>query len=126
MSLDAKAGKTMTTTILLFDETASETNNNFHFGLNVTVRRGFKYLELLKPGDRVVMKNLQGKRLGEGIVHQLIAGRMIDIPTSILSLEHDQKCRELNGLIEVVRNCYNDLAIDENEMTVAIVFKVVK
>ena len=35
---------------LLFDESASETNNNFNDGVNVTVRRGTKYNRSLYTG----------------------------------------------------------------------------
>ena len=112
------------TMTLLFDETASETNNNFHSGLNVTVRRGLKYLALLKPGDDVVMANLQGELLGEATVHQMLAGKMVDIPSGFLELEHDPKSRNLQGLVEVMQNCYADSELDENEVTVAIVLKI--
>jgi hypothetical protein len=109
---------------LLFDETASPTNNNFHPGLNVTVRRGTKYLDQLRPGDAVQMENLQGEDLGDAIVHQMIAGPMKDIPECILAKEHDSKCRALEGLVEVMQNCYHDPELDGTEIVTALVINV--
>jgi len=105
---------------LLFDETASETNNNFHEGFNVTVRRGTKYTKELELGEEVELRNLQGKFLGLGKVSFMFAGPIELIPTVILRYEHDPKCREVNGLIEVLQNCYHDPSIDFREIVTAI------
>ena len=109
---------------LLFDETASETNNNFHSGPNVTVRRGTKYAKELEIGEIVELKNLQGEKLGEGTVHQMVVGMIEDIPSVHLQYEHDPKCREIGGLIEVLQNCYDDPSIDFKEVTTAIVLMI--
>jgi len=107
---------------ILFDETASETNNNFHEGFNVTVRRGDKYPKELAIGEVVEMKNLQGEELGEARIEQMVVGPIEYIPQVILQFEHDPKCREINGLIEVLQNCYHDPKIDMHENVTAIVF----
>jgi GH24 family phage-related lysozyme (muramidase) len=108
---------------LLFDENASETNNNFHEGFNVTVRRGTKYSKELEIGEVVNLKNLQTEKLGEGTIIQWITGPIEYIPMDILEFEHDPKCRNMGGLIEVLQNCYDDPSIDLTEIVTAIVFK---
>ena len=107
---------------LLFDETASETNNNFHQGFNVTVRRGTKYAKTLEIGEMVDLKNLQGEALGEGSICQMVVGPIEYIPEVVLTFEHDPKCRDMGGLIEVLQNCYKDPSIDFKEVVTAIVF----
>jgi hypothetical protein len=109
---------------LLFDENASETNNNFHPGFNVTVRRGLKYAHTLEIGEEVEMRNLAGGFLGKAIVRQMIVGPVEYIPESILQFEHDPKCREIGGLIEVLQNCYDDPTIDLTEIVTAIVLYI--
>ena len=109
---------------LLFDENASETNNNFHVGLNTTVRRGNKYAKNYEVGQKVEMRNLQGNILGEAIVASMFVGPIEMIPTVILRLEHDPKCREVGGLIEVLQNCYNDPSIDFTEVVTAIILNI--
>lgn len=105
---------------ILFDETASETNNNFHRGINVTVRRGTKYAKELEIGERVEMKNLQDEKIGEGTVRFFFSGPIELIPNVILKYEHDPKCREIGGLIEVLQNCYHDSSIDFTEVVTTI------
>jgi hypothetical protein len=109
---------------LLFDETASETNNNFHEGFNVTVRLGSKYAKSLEIRDQLEMKNLQGKTLGIARIEQMVVGPIKYIPEIILKFEHDSKCREMGGLIEVLQKCYHSASIDVNEIVTAIVFFV--
>ncbi len=109
---------------LLFDETASETNNNFHQGFNVTVRRGTKYAKSLEIGEVVNLENLQGVRLGEATVQQMVVGPIEYIPETILSFEHDPKCRQLGGLIEVMQNAYDDPSLDFKEVVTAVVLYI--
>ena len=112
-------------TTLLFDETASETNNNFHVGLNTTVRRGIKYAHIFEIGEKVELKNLQGNILGEATVASMFVGPIEMIPTVILQFEHDPKCREVGGLIEVLQNCYDVPSIDFTEVVTAIILNIV-
>jgi hypothetical protein len=109
---------------ILFDESASETNNNFHPGINVTVRRGTKYMKSLEIGERIKLENLQGQTLGSGTVIQMVGGKILDIPDAFLNYEHDPKCRDKSGLVEVLQNCYDDPNIDMNEVTTAIAFQM--
>lgn len=106
--------------VLYFDESASETNNNFHHGINVTVRKGTKYQHELNIGERVKIRNLQEETIGEANVTFMFVGRIDLIPLVILQYEHDPKCREINGLIEVLQNCYDDPQIDFTEVVTAI------
>lgn len=108
---------------LLFDESGSETNNNFHDGLNVTVRRGDKYLKIFDIDTKFVSENLQGKHLGYGSVVSLVGCKIKDIPEKFLELEHDPHCRTREGLIEVLQNVYHDKSIDENELVTVVVFR---
>lgn len=109
---------------ILFDENASETNNNFHQGSNLTIRRGTKYLKELDIGDEIILQNLKGQLLGKGVVTQMIAGKLQDIPLEILVHEHDTKCRMYVGLVEVLQNCYDDKTIDFNEVVTGIMFNM--
>ena len=111
-------------TTLLFDEHASETNNNFHKGFNVTVRRGLKYAHTLEINEEVEMRNLAGKSLGKATVAQMVIGPVDYIPQICLLREHDPKCRDMGGLIEVLQNCYNDPSIDLKEIVTAIVLEI--
>lgn len=106
---------------LLFDENASDTNNNFHVGFNTTIRRGSKYVRDFEIGNVVEFKNLKGEILGSGIVAQMIVGPVEYIPLKVMEFEHDPKCRNISGLIEVLQNCYNDPTIDFKEIVTAIV-----
>jgi hypothetical protein len=108
--------------VLLFDEKASETNNNFHIGFNTTIRRGHKYATL-EIGTIFRLENLKGMLLGYGKVEQLVVGPIDCIPYQILDFEHDPKCRKVSGLIEVLQNCYDDTSIDTREIVTAIVFR---
>lgn len=110
---------------ILFDENASDTNNLFHSGNNLTVRRGTKYLRELDIGDGIILENLQGNLLGKGVVTQIIAGRLQDIPEGILIQEHDPKCRNWFGLVEVLQNCYDDKSIDLDEIVTGVMFDMV-
>jgi len=106
---------------ILFDESASETNNNFHQGFNVTVRRGTKYAKELEIKEMVKLENLQNEYIGRAQVVQMVVGPIEYIPEVILKFEHDPKCREMGGLIEVLQNCYHDPSIDHQEIVTAIV-----
>jgi len=108
---------------LLFDETASETNNNFHVGFNVTVRMGNKYAKTLEIGEKVKLENLQGEEIGYATIEQMVLGPIEYIPQTVLMFEHDPKCREYGGLIEVLQNCYHDPSIDLKTVVTAIVFQ---
>lgn len=109
---------------LLFDENASKTNNNFHHGFNVTVRRGNKYTRNFEIDQEVQLENLAGKPLGKATVAQMVVGPIEYIPDVILKFEHDPKCRDMGGLIEVLQNCYNDPSIDLKEIVTAIVLEI--
>jgi hypothetical protein len=111
-------------TTLLFDEHASETNNNFHSGLNVTVRRGLKYAHTLEINEEVDMRNLAGEPLGKAKVQCMYVGPIEYIPESFLKDEHDPKCSKIGGLIEVLQNCYDDPTIDFTEVVTAIVLNI--
>ena len=98
---------------LLFDQDASDTNNQFHVGLNVTVRNGTKYLSELEIGELVRLENLNNDLLAGANVHMMIVGPMISLPKDILDMEHDPKCRNINGLFEVMKHCYPDIKITD-------------
>lgn len=77
-------------------------------GINVTVRRGLKWLgySLVEP---VVIKDTEsGDEVGKG----LIVGRLVlnfsEIPDEVLALEHDSSCTTLDGLYDAMVRAYPD------------------
>jgi hypothetical protein len=90
---------------LLFNENSSSGNNNFHPGLNVTVRLGKKHTRLT-PGENIMLLNRKGEVLGYAIVNSIVVCHLKNIPESLLSHEHDPTCRDLKGLYRCLSISY--------------------
>lgn len=90
---------------LRFNQDASSGNNDFHPGINTTVRLGNRYSRLL-PGHTVLLLNLDREVLGSGVVMSTTVCYFKHIPLTLLTHEHDPTCRELSGLKRCMDNCY--------------------
>jgi hypothetical protein len=76
-------------------------------GLNITVRRGDKWLGYM--GHSAVARTEDGPVLGDVIVmHTLRVDRFCDLNGNdqLLRLEHDPSCQEYRGLAEAMRGEY--------------------
>lgn len=92
-------------------------NPVFHDGINVTVRRGYKWADAM--GEVVDVMNTDGT--GEPIMAQILGvltTKLNTIPESILQHEHDPKCRTLYGIAKEMRNVYGDDVKDDEAVTV--------
>jgi hypothetical protein len=81
-------------------------NPEFRRGLQVTVRRGRKWLDLI-VGEVVKLVDTAGKikpRTAE--VVGVMCCRFHDIPQGTLDLEHDPQCVDRYVLLDEMRRCY--------------------
>jgi len=89
-------------------------NGTHYRGLNVTVRKGYKWADV-KIGEEVLLTT-EGIP-NEGICKAVI--RMIQIkPFNLISnrdivLEHDPLCTTLNGLLPAMQRAYPDFKEDD-------------
>lgn len=92
-------------------------NPVFHDGINVTVRRGYKWADAM--GEVVDVVNTDGT--GKPIMAQILGvltTKLNTIPESILQHEHDPTCRTLHGIAKEMRNVYGDDVKDDEPVTV--------
>jgi len=87
--------------------------------MNITVRRGVRQLN-----GTVKLMDPRGypRFLGYGFVLKYKIKRFKDIEDKDLELEHDPKCRTYVGLLETMREVYDDF--DVNEIVTLIQFEV--
>ena len=93
-------------------KTLKFTNPVFNFGLNVTVRRGDKWLDVCIPETVMVADTKRGD-IGEVLVVGKMFIQLNLIPAPILSLEHDPRCRDREGLLAEMQETYEGLQPDE-------------
>ena len=86
-------------------------NPTFHDGINVTVRSGYKWADAL--GEIVEVSDAEQTQEPE-MAHVLgvLTTKLNTIPESILAQEHDPKCKTLEGITEVMKDIYGDIADD--------------
>jgi hypothetical protein len=92
-------------------------NPVFHDGINVTVRRGYKWADAM--GEVVDVVDTDGER--EPVMAQILGvltTKLNTIPESILQHEHDPNCRTLYGIAKEMRNVYGDDVKDDEPVTV--------
>jgi hypothetical protein len=92
-------------------------NPVFHDGINVTVRKGYKWADAM--GEVVDVMNTDGT--GEPIMAHVLGvltTQLDKIPESILMHEHDPECRTLRGITKVMREVYGDEVKDDEPVTV--------
>ena len=78
-------------------------NMTFKEGLNFTVRLGEKWKNQVCIGDFVKLNNGNAIRIDK--IHVC---KLRDVPQNVLDLEHDEKCRTLEGLEKELWVIYSD------------------
>lgn len=82
-------------------------NPEFYAGVNYTVRMGSKWKRLVKIGDVVNLPKHSSQQFSpKAYITDVIYCNIRNIPPVVLRLEHDPKCRDLNGLVEVLCDTY--------------------
>lgn len=86
--------------------------NNFHPGLNVTVRNGSKWQEVT-PGDVLDIRQTQtGEQINAGRVVLAVPAKRGQIPDEWLRFEHAPGARTQEGLDLAMKNAYGDYGPD--------------
>ena len=94
-------------------------NPVFHRGINVTVRRGDKWLRNYLQGVRdVVLTDKDDKPVGEGFIQEVayMPFNMVGVP--YLGKEHDPSCVTYNGLLQGMRAAYGEDFSEDESVTV--------
>ncbi len=83
--------------------------------LFTTVRRGGKWAELAKVGDKLELARTEGEvYLGEARVEAIVCGPLDQISAELLGINHDPSCRTPEGILAGLRRAYgDDVATDE-------------
>ena len=97
-------------------------NPQFHEGLNLTVRRGVSW-NLVKNGDvvNVVDTNNPSPISAFATIKETRVMRFQDLRNADLALEHDETCRKVKGLAEVMKQVYP--GFDEREIVTLVFFE---
>lgn len=83
-----------------------------HPGINLTVRRGYKWADL-KVGEGIrILDNGKPSRIYEfpAIVTELRVKRFYDITQDEMHFEHDPECIDIDGLTKAMRKAYRDFS----------------
>jgi hypothetical protein len=103
-----------------------------HGGLGVTVRRGLKWFERVKPGDilavcycRPYLSNTSGE-LVHSIAYQarllsIWTGTFMNLPARWIENEHEWAARMYSGLLESMQRVYEDF--EESEIVTALLYR---
>ena len=90
------------------------TNPAFNEDINVTVRRGTKWVEKSKIGDNLNIKETgKDESIAKGRILDLDTFKANEIPEIYLGLEHDPSCRDITGLLNELRRVYPGFKDDE-------------
>lgn len=83
----------------------------FHPGLNVTVRLGNKWKELLTPGDYISCVSAQdpNEHLVTGAVLFVDLYPLDEIPQILIRFEHSQSARSRESLMDEMRHVYPNI-----------------
>ena len=82
-----------------------------HPGLNLTVRDGAKWADV-QPGEPITIYKTGAAKTGyEPMALAIGAGKfdeLVKIPDPLLAFEHDQTCRNFEGLVAAMDRSYPD------------------
>ena len=91
-------------------------NIDWHPGINVTVRRGDKWLDY--DGMEIDIYSEDNKLISyNALVVKTESKKLKDITNLDLRDAHDSRCKTTDGLMKVLREVYQDLNVNE-EMTI--------
>lgn len=97
-------------------------NPVFHPGLNVTVRQGSKWMQVV-VGETIILREAKDKRfLGAGVVVGKALLPVELVPESFLQYEHDPACQTLPGLLAELKKVYPDFS--ENDHVTVLIFRI--
>jgi hypothetical protein len=90
-------------------------NPQYHFGDNVTVRKGYKWVEKAHEGDVVwIVRTGETNPVAKGIIKEMNSHQTIkDCHLEDLWLEHDPECRTPNGLVVAMLRAYPDFTLND-------------
>ena len=80
----------------------------FHEGLNVTVRRGRKWFDSVRSGDklRVLAADTGMFHREVSVVLAVLFPHLDEVPEFLLRFEHDEPCRTREGLVAELDRVY--------------------
>lgn len=97
-------------------------NPVFHNGLNATVRKGEKWMNVA-IGDSLLIKESEKESvISTGVVIGKLLLPFELIPESLLQYEHDPSCRNPSGLFAELKRVYSD--ISQNDLVTVILFTI--
>ena len=87
-------------------------NPVFHEGVNVTVRKGDKWMKA-NVGDTLIIKDVgKNQQVAKGTLVGQAYLPLLLIPESWLAFEHDPGCRNRAGLFAELKRVYPDFTKD--------------
>ncbi len=90
-------------------------NPQWHRGMNVTVRKGIKWFEKARRGDKVCIIRT-GNSLPEnfGIIDEIDYRKFMSVNIRDLAEEHDRECGTPQGLLWAMIRAYPDFNLEDS------------
>lgn len=85
----------------------------YHKGVNVTVRRGLKWTQLVRPGDEVYLSETGGAIRNSARIVGVVITPFNKLSRHTIKLEHDEMCHTYNGLLREMQTVYDGFQPDE-------------
>jgi hypothetical protein len=101
-------------------------NMIFFRGVNLTIRKGPKWYERTKPGDKLYLIPPGGRATNASMVGRVVYIAYLPlgfVPESWLALEHDPDCRTVEGMAAALMLAYGEVKVDD---LVTVIFFEVK
>ena len=89
----------------------------------MTCRRGVKRA-LISDGEKINLYDLEGETVEVAEVVETKVMRFQDVEQEDLTLNHDPACRDFDGLLMEMQDCYNDF--DLYEIVTLVYFKIIE
>ena len=93
-------------------------------GLNVTIRKGNKWMKETEIEDELNIYETGNEGLHQRLAHGKIIGKALIpyllIPEHWLGFEHDSSCENLQGLLKAMKTAYGETFSSEEYVTVVI------
>jgi len=89
-------------------------NPEWHYGENVTVRLGYKWVEKAYEGDLVeIVRTGQSQAITTGVITEIRSVlRFSQVAIQDLWFEHDPACRVPDGLVKAMLQAYPDFTLE--------------
>lgn len=89
----------------------------------MTCRRGVKHA-LLGEGEKINLYDLEGEAVEVATVEEIKVMRFQDVEQEDLTINHDPDCRDFDGLLMEMQECYDDF--DLYEIVTLVYFKIIE